>query len=705
VHASVPISPRTGSGYARGLLIASLVLAGCSVPPVGWPSVSPGDSGVTDSGVTDGGAAFAGSTVTGRVLDPTGLPVVDAHVVLSPHGYEATTDADGAFRVDRLPAGTYEVMGVAEGWDAASVPVTLAEGEEVDLEVQLSPKVTTAGDVEVEVRAPDSKPVEGAVVTTSAGTSAVTDAAGRVMLTGLGGTTVSLEIADADGALWSRHVDDVAVVSAGGAQLAVTLGGRPADGALRVGTTVCSYCHTDIAAAWSQTAHGHSLGSSPDPALAARFSAGELVDLGTAQAFLTTSGGSPAVQIRANDGESRTYLVSGYIGDTRHGTVPTTDMDGASWPLPVGWVAADPGRPGFPDADERLVAGDIQGWLDGAGDFVFATSSTPDPALSAEARCYACHTTGSDLSLRPDGGVDMVASDGSGARWSEPDVGCERCHGPGSTHTSAGEDTRYSVITRADDLDADRANEVCGQCHSRTTSADGELPFPYASMHGTFRPGQDLSEVSDPAALLWSSQAAAAPGEQADEHALSGHGIGGLKCFDCHDPHGEATDSAGTPLPSLLRLEQRDNTLCNSCHLGLSFGGDESALEAHNGHVPYAPHNGYDPTGTTEMGRCTGCHMPGTTARLSYGILTGSGDLSSHRFLALAPQYTVDVFDSLGATVLPLGQFPANACLDCHAWNTWLADTTGGVSSGPSGDPTLLETHQRLQAAYAEKFP
>jgi predicted CXXCH cytochrome family protein len=180
--------------------------------------------------------------------------------------------------------------------------------------------------------------------------------------------------------------------------------------------------------------------------------------------------------------------------------------------------------------------------------------------------------------------------------------------------------------------------------------------------------------------------AAAVANAQSDELAASGHGTGdwAARCTDCHDPHSGA-----------LRLPETDNTLCLSCHAGLDFA-DESAIKQHTGHPVYQPEE------RPGAGRCTGCHMPETAARLLWRDETGAGDLASHRFLAISPQATLDDFDSAGVDTLSAGDFTPNACASCHAWNEWLFD---GWFPGPSGAPTDRATHEALLEAYEEIWP
>ncbi len=237
----------------------------------------------------------------------------------------------------------------------------------------------------------------------------------------------------------------------------------------------------------------------------------------------------------------------------------------------------------------------------------------------------------------------------------EQGVSCERCHGAGSEHLSSGTDQALK-ITNPRWLDAERANAVCAECHS------------------------------NPELETWPSGVAALPNSQSDELPLSGHGHGDwqARCTDCHDPHDGS-----------LVLEQADNSLCMACHEGLDFP-DRGALVAHTGHPVYAPAD------LPAAGRCTGCHMPESSAKLAWNGATGAGDSRSHLFLAVSPAESVADFDAAGAESLPAGSFTPNACSGCHAWNDWLFDRR---FPGPTGDPTLRATHEELQSAFEGMWP
>ncbi|MFZ5478095.1 MAG: carboxypeptidase regulatory-like domain-containing protein [Myxococcota bacterium] len=667
---------------SRALLAVALLAGGCAIE-----EPRPRD---TDRPVAPG--ATAAGTIEGVVTDVEGAPLAGARVTSEPGGVEGTTGADGAFALARLLPGTYRVVAAADGMEAGwSDPVEVVADAVATVAIPLAAEATAAGDGELRVRVegPDELPREGARVTAidDAGAEVVgeTDANGAVTLAGLAGVVVDVVVEDPDGRLWPRAVGDVSVPALGGADVAVRLSGRPADGTAWVGTPLCALCHAEVAAAVAETAHARGI-SALEGEPAAAFETGATIDLGDATATLGLVDGAAAVTLTDASGESRSYAVAGLLGGADRGAIPWTEKDGAAWPLPVAWVPGDPDREGFDDPG--WVAGDTTPWLTDAG--AFASDDLPDPAASAEASCFGCHATGYTLEDAGGGAVAMRAAGGGDARWDEAGIGCERCHGPGQDHTSGPLDEKPFRVTNPANLDADRANEVCGQCHAALAGEAG-TPYPWDTTHGLFTPGEALADHADSAFEAWSSGAARVPGASADELAASLHGTGDwqARCTDCHDPHGSST-------PADLRVDHRDNGLCLSCHAGRTFGGSDDAAEDHAGHPVYQPEQ------PPQAGRCTGCHMPATATRLGWHDASAAGTLASHRFVAIPPSDTLASFDAAGADTLAPGEFVVNACQECHAFNDWLFD---GAFPGPTGDMTERATHEALSGAFLEWYP
>jgi len=653
-------------------VVCLVAMVGCSVPEQGWPLLKDTASHVA---VTQG-------SVRGTVTGVTG-PLASAYVTTDPLGYSAITGADGAFEMGRLAPGDYELTIAAPGYDTNVVAATIELGSASEVDVELGVAVSDEGWVEVVVAGPTGDPYEGATLNAPTGARAVTDAEGYARLPVRPGsaTTLTVEADDVHGR--SLSID---MPTFGNLQFDLQLSGRPAADATYLGSTTCGGCHIDRLAAVLETGHGQAASESLTGDLGHAFVDDTTVSLPGGSARLHEIDEEAVVTIIPNIGASIDLPVLGVLGRQDTGTVPWTELFGQAYALPIAWVGEDPSRAGYPGAEAGFVPFQVETWLESGA---IAFDQRPSPALSAESNCFGCHTTGFELEPQTDGGAIMTGSLGSG-RYASDHVGCERCHGPGSSHVAAPTDAeRPWFITRPDRLDPKRTNEVCAQCHSSVRGHGTALPYPVDSDGNSWLPGDTLADFAVSEPDHWLSGAAAAPNQQADERALSPHetnGVYSVRCIDCHDPHGEAVDGDGEPHPNLLRAGSADNGLCTSCH---DYGAD------HTGHAAYGP------SGVTEAGRCVGCHMPKTAARLRWDPDSGAGDLSSHLFEARPPSDTLQVFDDAGVTRMDVGTFPTHACADCHAYNAALS----GAFSGPTGDPELRSTHAEFDAAFQVMFP
>lgn len=84
--------------------------------------------------------ADAGSTISGTVIDPDGAAVARAEVLVIARGAviaRAITDSSGAFSANDLPADTYELQVVREGFRAEAPVIALASGEARSVSVKL----------------------------------------------------------------------------------------------------------------------------------------------------------------------------------------------------------------------------------------------------------------------------------------------------------------------------------------------------------------------------------------------------------------------------------------------------------------------------------------------------------------------------------------------------------------------------------------
>ena len=83
------------------------------------------------------GLGQSGSVQGIVVAEDGGVPLPAALVVLDGTGMEATTEADGTFVIDGVPAGTYELTVTREAFAPLTSPVTVAGGQLVRLSIEL----------------------------------------------------------------------------------------------------------------------------------------------------------------------------------------------------------------------------------------------------------------------------------------------------------------------------------------------------------------------------------------------------------------------------------------------------------------------------------------------------------------------------------------------------------------------------------------
>ncbi len=190
------------------------------------------------------------------------------------------------------------------------------------------------------------------------------------------------------------------------------------------------------------------------------------------------------------------------------------------------------------------------------------------------ARCLNCHVG----RLNPGPAPDTWDAEKPIA---EHIIGCERCHGPSSTHVERyrSPETFSGVdqVVNPSRLDPIRRDAVCHQCHLQSKQT---IPR-FGRQSLDFRPGDRLSDIwvvlqgsaGDRKAVSQSEQMIASTCYRASE--------GRLGCISCHNPHALPT---GNPA---VEFDQR----CLACH---GPGKTECA----------------SPKESRAERTCIGCHMP-----------------------------------------------------------------------------------------------
>lgn len=226
--------------------------------------------------------------------------------------------------------------------------------------------------------------------------------------------------------------------------------------------------------------------------------------------------------------------------------------------------------------------------------------------------CADCHST----NLQPN---YNVASGNYHTTFSEMNVSCEACHGPGSIHVDVATNKQFFWdrhhglgLASLKGESSQMQLQACAPCHSRRGVIElGYVPgqkyhdfFQLENLQDAtyYRDGQIKDEVYEIGSFYQSK--------------MYHHGV---RCSDCHDPHS-------------LQLKHQGNETCTSCH---QHPAGKYDVPAHHFHAV-----------GSEGAKCVNCHMPGRT----YMDVDFRRD---HSFRVPRPDLSV----SLGTP---------NACSSCH---------------------------------------
>ena len=193
--------------------------------------------------------------------------------------------------------------------------------------------------------------------------------------------------------------------------------------------------------------------------------------------------------------------------------------------------------------------------------------------------CANCHSTNLKNNFDP-------ATQQYHTTFSEIDVSCEACHGPGSLHIELANtksifwDRNYRYgLAELKGSDTEPQLQTCAPCHSRRGLLDesfhaGDLYTDHYNLETLGREtyhddGQIKDEVYVYGSFIQSKM----------YHK-------GIRCTDCHDPHS-------------LQLIHPGNETCTSCH---QHAAGKYDVPSHHHHKPGTP-----------GASCVNCHMPETT--------------------------------------------------------------------------------------------
>jgi predicted CXXCH cytochrome family protein len=210
--------------------------------------------------------------------------------------------------------------------------------------------------------------------------------------------------------------------------------------------------------------------------------------------------------------------------------------------------------------------------------------------------CAECHST--NLKKNYD-----LKTDSYQTTWSDIDVGCEACHGPGSRHVewaqlpdmARPQVENYELVVRTSGINSRRLVELCAPCHSRR-AALGDYSHAEADFLDSMLPSLLVENLYF------------ADGQIQEEVYVYGSFTQSkmyhrdVRCNDCHDVHS-------------IKLVKKGNDLCLQCHRAKEYDTKVHHFHKKKGEKG-EPITSADGSVLFDVGtgaECVQCHMPGRT--------------------------------------------------------------------------------------------
>lgn len=377
-----------------------------------------------------------------------------------------------------------------------------------------------------------------------------------------------------------------------------------------VGSKTCISCHQDAGRSWRESHHALAWTLPDDTTVLGDFDDAEFEHKDTATRFTRDEEGF-FIETEDQESVARVFEVEGVVGIAPLQQYIVATEEGRFQALDVAWdTRREQWYHLYPEQD--FAAEDGLHWTGSYKNW--------------NARCAECHATGFQKNY-----------DHQARRYksteAEIGVGCEACHGPGEAHVAWArrikiDDEKWPDLTEMGFTigfaagAAETEIQQCAGCHARRESFLDGNPLPGTEFHDAYR------------LALLRPGLYHADGSIEDEVYVYGSFLqskmyaNGVRCSDCHDPHGASLKAEG-------------NALCVGCH---SPSGNQRFPSLRKAAYDGPTHHFHDDR--SAGAECTGCHMIERT----YMGIDGRRD---HSFRIPRPDLSEE-------TATP------NACTDCH---------------------------------------
>lgn len=401
-----------------------------------------------------------------------------------------------------------------------------------------------------------------------------------------------------------------------------------------VGTPACATCHQAQYQAWQGSHHDLAMQVANASTVLAPFRGERFTEAGVTSVF-SQRNGTYYVRTEGADGRLQDFEITHTLGLTplQQYLIPMPDQGMQA--LTIAWDTRPKVQGGqrwfHLYAGQHIHAGDPLHWTGRQNNWNFM--------------CAECHTTQFKKNFDPQ--TRRYAS-----TWSEINVACEACHGPGSRHADwaalAAPDrmsdrtrglvqslneragVRWAIQSETGNAQRSAAPapprqevEMCARCHAHRSQISDDY------VHGKPLLDTHVPSLLD-RGLFWGDGQMKAEVYNYASFQQSRMYQKGVTCSDCHNPH-------------TLQLRAPGNQTCLRCHAAGKY-----AAATHHFHTA-------DSAGAS----CAGCHMPTTT------------------YMSIDPRHDHSI--RVPRPDLSLTSGTPNACTQCHAGKSaqWAAQWAG----------------------------